>query len=147
MTGGAEPDRRRPTRAVFVISVAAELAGLHPQTLRVYERRGLLAPNRTGGGRRRYSEADIDRLRRIQELTDEGLNLAGVARVLALEDELARARAELLAEAERRRVELAQAVDQARHAVEQTVRHYRRELVPLSQAVELFGRPRFPTRP
>jgi MerR family transcriptional regulator/heat shock protein HspR len=72
-------------RAVFVISVAAELAGVHPQTLRIYERKGLLDPARTGGGSRRYSEVDIARLRRIQELTNEGLNLAGVKRVLELE--------------------------------------------------------------
>ena len=66
------------SRAVYVISVAAELAGVHPQTLRIYERKGLVDPARTAGGSRRYSEADIERLRRIAELTDEGLNLAGV---------------------------------------------------------------------
>src|SRR4029453_17532109 len=69
-------------RAVYVISVAAELAGMHPQTLRIYERKGLISPARTGGGSRRYSEADIRALQRIQELTNEGLNLAGVKRVL-----------------------------------------------------------------
>src|SRR5829696_6386929 len=74
-------------RAVYVISVAAELAGLHPQTLRIYERKGLLDPARTGGGSRRYSDEDIALLRRIQELTSEGLNLAGVQKVLALERE------------------------------------------------------------
>ena len=72
-------------RAVYVISVAAELAGVHPQTLRIYERRGLLAPARTAGGSRRYSDADLALLERIAELTDEGLNLAGVQRVLELE--------------------------------------------------------------
>src|SRR5882762_2226108 len=82
-------------RAVYVISVAAELAGVHPQTLRIYERKGLLDPARTGGGSRRYSEADIARLQRIQELTTEGLNLAGVKRVLELEEELDRAQREL----------------------------------------------------
>ena len=65
-----------------MISVAAELAGVHPQTLRIYERKGLLEPSRTAGGSRRYSEGDIERLQRIAELTDEGLNLAGVKRVL-----------------------------------------------------------------
>ena len=70
------------SRAVYVISVAAELAGVHPQTLRIYERKGLLDPARTAGGNRRYSDSDLDRLRRIAELTDEGLNLAGVRRVL-----------------------------------------------------------------
>ena len=76
-------------RAVYVISVAAELAGLHPQTLRIYERKGLVDPARTGGGSRRYSDEDIAQLRRIQELTSEGLNLAGVQKVLELEAELA----------------------------------------------------------
>lgn len=75
-------------RGVYVISVAAELAGVHPQTLRIYERKGLLDPARTVGGNRRYSEGDIDRLRRIAELTANGLNLAGVKRVLELEEEL-----------------------------------------------------------
>ena len=82
--------------------MAAELAGVHPQTLRIYERKGLVDPARTGGGSRRYSDADIALLQRIQELTNEGLNLAGVERVLALEAELAVLRAEL-AEARRRR--------------------------------------------
>lgn len=82
-------------RAVYIISVAAELTGVHPQTLRVYERKGLVAPARTGGMSRRYSEADIDRVRRVQELTNQGLNLAGVARVLELEAEVERLRSEL----------------------------------------------------
>jgi len=88
-------DRARD-HAVFVISVAAELAGVHPQTLRIYERKGLVDPARTGGGSRRYSEVDLDRLRRIQDLTNEGLNLAGVKRVLELEAELAEAQARLV---------------------------------------------------
>src|SRR5579871_2890529 len=70
------------TRAVYVISVAAELAGVHPQTLRIYEREGLLDPRRTSGGSRRFSEHDLARLRRIQSLVTEGLNLKGVSRVL-----------------------------------------------------------------
>src|SRR5438105_11011725 len=82
-------------RAVYVISVAAELAGVHPQTLRIYERKGLVDPARTGGGSRRYSDADIRQLHRIQELTNEGLNLAGVKRVLELEAALEHARQEL----------------------------------------------------
>ena len=118
-------------QAVFVISIAAELAGMHPQTLRIYERRGLLDPARTGGNSRRYSEHDLDRLRRIQELTGEGLNLAGVKRVLQLEEELARLRRQL-----------DQAASDTRAAVERTHRRYRRELVPLSQAVELFPKKR-----
>ena len=83
-------DRRR--RAVYVISVAAELTGVHPQTLRVYERKGLVSPARTDGMSRRYSEADLDQIRRVQALTTQGLNLAGVARVLELEAELERLR-------------------------------------------------------
>ncbi|MDQ3964013.1 MAG: MerR family transcriptional regulator [Actinomycetota bacterium] len=79
-------------RAIYIISVAAELAGVHPQTLRVYERKGLVQPSRTSGNTRRYSEKDIDRLRRIQELTNQGINLAGVTRIIELEIELDRAR-------------------------------------------------------
>jgi len=87
-------------RAVYVISVAAELVGVHPQTLRIYERRGLVAPARTTGGSRRYSDADIALLARIQELTEEGLNLAGVQRVIALERTVAELKARLEAERE-----------------------------------------------
>jgi MerR family transcriptional regulator, heat shock protein HspR len=88
---------KRPERtAVYVISVAAELAGVHPQTLRVYERKGLLQPQRTSGNTRRYSMEDIARLRRIQELTqEEGVNLAGAKMVLRLEEQLDRMRREL----------------------------------------------------
>src|ERR671922_2798202 len=87
-------DRRR--EAVYVISVAAELAGVHPQTLRVYERKGLLNPQRTSGNTRRYSAEDIDRLRRIQELTQgAGVNLAGAKLVLRLEEQMERMRREL----------------------------------------------------
>ena len=114
-------------RAVYVISVAAELAGLHPQTLRIYERRGLVDPARTGGGSRRYSDEDIAQLRRIQDLTRDGLNLAGVQQVLELERELAETR---------RALQVARAG--AQHAVEQTHRQYRRELVPVRQSLERF---------
>jgi MerR family transcriptional regulator/heat shock protein HspR len=81
------PDDRR---AVYIISVAAELAGVHPQTLRIYEQKGLVRPHRTSGNTRRYSEADIDRLRRVQRLTQEGVNLAGAKRIMALEEEINR---------------------------------------------------------
>jgi len=118
-------------RAVYIISVAAELVGLHPQTLRIYEREGLVDPARTGGRARRYSEEDIERLRRIQQLTAEGLNLAGVKRVMELEDELRRVRAELDATAE-----------SAQRAVEETHRQYRRDLVPLKQSIVLYERRR-----
>src|SRR5439155_5105995 len=77
-------------KGLYVISVAAELAGVHPQTLRIYERRGLLDPARTGGGSRRYSDRDIERLRRIQDLTSAELNLAGVKLVMEMEEELLR---------------------------------------------------------
>ena len=125
-------NRSEPSRAVYVISVAAELAGVHPQTLRIYERKGLVDPARTEGGSRRYSDADINQLRRIQELTNDGLNLAGVKRVLELEAMVARVEQEL-AEV---RAQMSAAVDRAH-------RQYRRELVPLKQAITLFeGRPR-----
>jgi MerR family transcriptional regulator/heat shock protein HspR len=102
-----------------MISIAAELAGLHPQTLRMYEARGLVRPARTPGGTRLYSEADIERLRLIQRLTGElGLNLAGVEHVLRLEDELRRLRARM-AELER----------ELRAEIRETHRQYRREVV------------------
>jgi MerR family transcriptional regulator/heat shock protein HspR len=88
---------------VYVMSVAAHLSGLHPQTLRLYERRGLVEPARTGGGNRRYSEADLDQLRRIGELTDAGVNIEGVRRILELQAEVAT---------------LTDALEQARRAVE-----------------------------
>jgi MerR family transcriptional regulator/heat shock protein HspR len=121
-------DSSAQLRAVYIISVAAELAGVHPQTLRIYERKGLLEPARTTGGSRRYSQADIDHLRRIQELTDEGLNLAGVKKVLALEAHIAALESALL----QARAEMAA-------AVEETHRSYRRDLVPLRQSVAPFG--------
>lgn len=77
-------------QAIYIISVAAELAGVHPQTLRVYERKGLVTPSRTEGNTRRYSERDIELLRKIQELTQEGVNLAGVTRIMQLERDLER---------------------------------------------------------
>jgi MerR family transcriptional regulator/heat shock protein HspR len=86
---------RADDAAVYVISVAAELGGVHPQTLRLYERRGLLDPARSAGGNRRYSERDLARLHRIGELTSAGVNLEGVRRILELEDELSGLRAEL----------------------------------------------------
>lgn len=110
-------------RAVYVISVAAELAGVHPQTLRIYERKGLLDPARTVGGSRRYSDSDIAQLQRIQELTSAGLNLEGVRRVLELEAEIRRLKNEL----EELRLE-------AKEAIERTHRQYRRDLVPVKQS-------------
>ena len=113
-----------PGRAVYVISVAAELAGVHAQTLRIYERKGLVEPARTPVGSRRYSDIDIALLRRIQELTNEGLNLAGVKRVLDLEHRVAQL------EAEMRDLQAA-----ATATLMETHRQYRRDLVPLQQSV------------
>lgn len=96
MTTAPQPRTRQPRRRtrdattpVYVISVASDLTGVHAQTLRNYERHGLLAPARSGGGNRRYSDADLARIRRITELTDDGLPLTGVRRILDLEQRLA----------------------------------------------------------
>ncbi|HMD94452.1 MAG TPA: helix-turn-helix transcriptional regulator [Trebonia sp.] len=88
-------------RGLFSISVAAELAGLHPQTLRIYEREGLIDPARSAGGTRRYSRRDISRLQEICALTADGLNLAGIRRILELQEETRQLRAELSALRER----------------------------------------------
>lgn len=124
---------RNRTQAVYVISVAAELAGMHPQTLRIYERRGLVNPARTQGGNRRYSDADIETLQRISELAEQGMNLEGIRRVMELEHENARLRSEL-----------EQARAAAAHAHLDAERRHRRDLVPLRQTIAVFGeRPRF----
>ena len=112
-----------PERGRYMISVAAEIVGMHPQTLRIYEAKGLVRPQRTPGGTRLYSEPDLERLRIIQRLTTElGLNLAGVELVLRLEDELRRARAQI----ERLQAE-------ARAEVQKVHKHYRRDLVVYSE--------------
>jgi MerR family transcriptional regulator/heat shock protein HspR len=108
-----------PDRPRYMISVAAELVGMHPQTLRMYEARGLVRPSRTPGGTRLYSELDLDRLRLIQRLTGElGLNLAGVEHVLRLEDELRRLQARM----HRLEAEL-------RDQIREVHKAYRREIV------------------
>lgn len=117
----------RHHHAVYVISVFAEIAGVHPQTLRNYERSGLLSPQRTSGGSRRFSEADLLAIRRIQELTNEGVNLEGVKRIMRLEAELAELRSNLEA-----------TLQDVRANVEQTHRQYRRDLVPVRNTIELF---------
>ena len=102
-----------PDKAVYVISVAAELTGLHPQTLRTYERLGLVTPGRTGGGGRRYSHRDIERLREIAELSSSGIGLEGVRRILDLQNRLAalaQRNEELVAELEATREALRQAL-------------------------------------
>lgn len=119
---------RDQQHAVYVISVAAELAGMHPQTLRIYERRGLVRPARTSGGNRRYSDHDIARLRRIAELASQGMNLEGIRHVMSLEEEVIRLRREV----EQLKAELATAVQEAERSV-------RRDLVPLRQSVAVFG--------
>jgi MerR family transcriptional regulator/heat shock protein HspR len=114
----------------YMISVAAEIVGMHPQTLRIYEQKGLVRPKRTAGNTRLYSDADLERLRLIQRLTSElGLNLAGVEHVLRLEDELRRMHARL----DRMEREMREAVA----AVHKT---YRRDLVPISQTTTIVRR-------
>ena len=120
---------RERRRAVFVISVAAELAGMHPQTLRIYERKGLIEPYRTPGGTRRYSQADIDRLSLIQELTEQGLNLEGVKRVMALQAKIER----LEGKVEALQEELERTRSEAIRAVEAAHQSHRREIVLKSQ--------------
>jgi MerR family transcriptional regulator/heat shock protein HspR len=131
MSAMAEHEMGPSSGPTYVISVAAALAGVHPQTLRIYERKGLLDPKRSAGGNRRYSDADIVALRRILELTNAGVNLEGVRRVLALEQQVA---------------ELAKSLEEARaamrDAVEQTHRQYRRDLVPLRLALPVAVRRR-----
>lgn len=121
-------DRLRK-RAVFMISVAAELAGMHPQTLRIYERKGLIDPYRTPGGTRRYSEADVERLRLISELTGQGLNLEGVKQVLELQDEIERLRDKIDVMEER----LERLTYEAERRVREVHRSYRREIVLRSE--------------
>jgi len=127
---------RSEDRALYVISVAAELAGVHPQTLRIYERKGLVEPQRTVGRSRRYSERDIRRLQRIQELTNEGVSLAGVKRIIAMEEELEAARDEIT----RLENQIEAQRQEADRAVANVHRQYRRDLVPLSKAVIRFTR-------
>ncbi len=115
-----------------MISVAAEIVGMHPQTLRMYETKGLVRPGRTPGGTRLYSDADLDRLRAIQRLTSElGLSLTGVERVLAMEDEL-----------ERLRAQFARLEREMREAVETVHRQYRRDVVLYSEAQAELRLPR-----
>ena len=114
-------------RPRYMISVAADLVGMHPQTLRIYENKGLIRPKRTNGGTRLYSDADIERLQLIQRLTNDlGLNLAGVEHVLRLQDELVRMRSRL----DRMEREM-------RRAISEVHRHYRRDLVPYKPPTDL----------
>ena len=123
----ARRDEVDPRRGVYMISVAAELAGMHPQTLRIYESRGLIEPKRSAGNTRLYSQEDVDRLRRIQQLTSEmGMNLAGVEKVFELEEQMERMRRrmqQLERDQEKLQQELVEELDRVR-------RSFKRELVP-----------------
>ena len=125
-------------RAVFVISVAAELAGMHPQTLRIYERKGLLEPARTPGGTRRYSQEDIERLQLIQELTSQGLNLEGVRRVLALQEE----NRNLKRKVDKLRDKLDDMEEEMEQRLEEVHRSYRHDIVLRSQLRQVIGEDR-----
>ncbi|HJQ92209.1 MAG TPA: helix-turn-helix transcriptional regulator [Acidimicrobiia bacterium] len=125
-------------RAVFVISVAAELAGMHPQTLRIYERKGLLEPARTPGGTRRYSQEDIERLQLIQELTSQGLNLEGVRRVLALQEE----NRTLKRKVDRLRDKFDDLEEEMERRVDEVHRSYRHDIVLRSQLRPVIGEDR-----
>ena len=118
---------RQSSHAVYVISVFAEIAGVHPQTLRNYERTGLLNPQRTSGGSRRFSDIDLEALRRIQELTNEGINLEGVKRIMVLEAQL-----------EAMKETLRGIASDAQAQIEATHRQYRRDLVPIQNTIALF---------
>jgi MerR family transcriptional regulator/heat shock protein HspR len=143
--------RSESDQAIYIISVAAELAGVHPQTLRVYERKGLLTPKRTLGNTRRYSERDIELLRKIQELTQEGINLAGVTRILELEEEVARVRARYaraLRDLERLEQEVGEALDSRNRTALvpfKDVRRVRRAM--RSDDIDQAARPRVFTAP
>jgi MerR family transcriptional regulator/heat shock protein HspR len=115
-------------RPRYMISVAADIVGMHPQTLRIYESKGLIRPKRTAGNTRLYSEADIERLRLIQQLTNDlGLNLAGVEQVMQLQDEV-----------ERMRRTLDRMEREMRDAISQVHRQYRRDLVPWKPPIDLI---------
>jgi|tagenome__1003787_1003787.scaffolds.fasta_scaffold19156867_2 MerR family transcriptional regulator/heat shock protein HspR len=142
---GEDPGRvaRARDRAVFVISVAAELAGVHPQTLRIYERKGLVRPKRTHANSRRYSERDIERLREIQDLTAQGVNLAGVRRIIEQDHEIENLKAEVAA------LEAALVAAERRHRAELDAvrRAGRRDLVPWKPGLVLYRpRPKDPPR-
>jgi MerR family transcriptional regulator/heat shock protein HspR len=124
-------------KPLFMISIAAELSAMHPQTLRMYERRGLLHPRRSAHNTRLYSQQDVERLQRIQELTEVGLNLAGVERVLQLEEQMA----ELHAEMGRMHAQLARAAERLRAEVREVERAQRHDLVPVrTMAIVPFRR-------
>jgi MerR family transcriptional regulator/heat shock protein HspR len=130
-----------PRQGVYMISVAAELAGMHPQTLRIYESRGLITPSRSAGKTRLYSQDDVDRLRRIQELTSElGMNLAGVEKVFELEDELERMRARM----DRLQAKTSELEQEMADELERIKKSFRAAIVPYEPpgaALSATGRP------
>jgi MerR family transcriptional regulator/heat shock protein HspR len=123
------PTGEREDRGVYIISVAAELVGVHPQTLRIYERKGLLSPSRTRGNTRRYSDQDIRKLKTIQRLTQEGVSLAGVQMIIDMENQLE----ELEGRMREMRVEADRARRLAFQEVERIRREHRAEIVPLAE--------------
>ena len=124
----AKPESEQKTRALFMISVAAELAGMHPQTLRIYEQKGLIRPARTPKNTRLYSQEDVDRLRYIQQLTTElGMNLAGVERVIELEEQIESLHSRIAG----LRTEMDRVTRQLHEEVEAVHRSYKRELILL----------------
>jgi len=125
-------------QALYIISVAAELAGVHPQTLRIYERKGLVEPQRTPGGSRRYTEREVKLLRRIQELTTLGMSLEGAKYVLEVEERLDAAQRRI----DELKASLARARAEAREAVERVRREHRRDLVPVTRATVVARRPK-----
>lgn len=135
---GARAPRSDSARGVYMISVAAELAGMHPQTLRIYEQRGLIEPKRSPKNTRLYSEDDVEKLRRIQELTTQlGMNLAGVEKVFELEEEIARMTRRIRGlerQAERVQEELAEELERVR-------RSFRAELVPYEPPGQALAHP------
>jgi len=148
--GGLVANERRSSqedRGVYIISVAAELAGVHPQTLRIYERKGLLRPSRTAGNTRRYSERDIERLREIQELTQEhGINLAGVKMIVEMERQLE----ELRRTVETMAREMQRTRERARRQAEEALREAeraRREAERQRAATALVPRSSMPRMP
>ncbi len=127
----------------YLISIAAELAGMHPQTLRAYDRLGLVTPQRTAGGGRRYSARDVDRLREVQRLSqDEGINLAGIKRITSLESQVDALQARI-AELRRELADAQRATGAAEAAVHAS---YRRDLVPVRERPLLIWKPARPSR-
>lgn len=125
--------RRPDTRPLYMIGIAAELAGMHPQTLRVYERRGLVNPRRSARNTRMYSDADVALLLRIQELSEEGMNLAGIERVLSMEAEIA----ELEARVAELEADAARTAAEAKVALREQYRSLRGEIVHVSGETSL----------